>query len=217
MNKAFIFDMDGVIIDTETTWDNDSDEFYNDLYGGELYRSVKNQLTGIRLADEYKLVKSKGFTMSFDEFLHRYEVKARDIYEKAPITDGIEALLDVLSSSGFNIAIVTSSSLSWVSYALKRISNSKKFSHILSLSERTDLNGKPAPDGYLEMMKRLDVTPDRTIIMEDSDNGIAAALNSGAYTVCLKEHLPQNSNTVQAHLTVNKLVEFGSILKLILI
>ena len=65
---------------------------------------------------------------------------------------------------------------------------------MISLEERKDLAHKPSPAGYLEAIKTLGVTPESSIILKDSNAGIASAKASEAYTIGLKQNLVKGYN-----------------------
>ena len=216
MAKSFIFDMDGVIINTENAWHKEGKQFLENLYGKRLYNTIKNELTGIRLLDEYELVKKHGFKMSKEEHLRRYTSQAEIIFKIAKITTGIVELIDLLYERGFIIVIVSSAPMSWIEMTLSKLPNRQKFKKIISLNDRYDLKGKPSPDGYLEAMRLINSNPNETMILEDSNKGLESAKASGAYTICLKENLPKEYISGEADLfvsNVQELIKFIELMK----
>ncbi len=207
--------MDGVIINTENTWQEMGREFLEDLYGSDLFITIRKEQLGMSISDEYELAKNMGLTMSKDEHLRRFTEQAKIIFDHSKITDGAVDLINLLDQLKFKIAIVSSSPLSWINLTLAKIPNKDKFSKIISLNDRQDLRGKPAPDGYLEIMRQLQVGPNETIILEDSNRGLEAATRAGAFTICLQEHLPKKYISGKANLYVAKLTDLVKLLSLI--
>ena len=137
----------------------------------------------------YALILENGREISKKKLLDAYDKQAQYIYSLSTPTNDINKLLQQLSDLGFKIGLVTGSRPLWIEDVMKRIKNRNLFEYTISLAERTDLRPKPYPDGYIEAMSALGSTPEKTIILEDSNNGIASAKASGAFTICLREHL----------------------------
>jgi HAD superfamily hydrolase (TIGR01509 family) len=188
-NKAFIFDMDGVIIDSEAVWGRHEEKFVTELLSKAVYERIKDHLMGSTTNVIYELAKQNGSNISKEEFLNAYDKQALYIYSLSTPTNDINKLLQKLKELDFRIGLVTASHSLWVKEVLKKIRNRDFFDYTLSLAEREDLRSKPHPDGYLEAMEMLGATPEKTIILEDSNKGVASAKASGAFTICLREHL----------------------------
>jgi len=189
MNKAFIFDMDGVIIDSEAKWGPHEKKFLSELLGKEVYEKIKDHLMGSTTNVIYDLARANGSNISKEAFLNAYDKQAFYIYSLSTPTNDINKLLQKLKDLNFKIGLVTSSRGVWMDEVLKKIRNRELFDYTLSLAEREDLHSKPSPDGYLEAMKVLDASPEKTIILEDSNKGVTSAKASGGFTICLREHL----------------------------
>jgi HAD superfamily hydrolase (TIGR01509 family) len=183
--KAFIFDMDGVLIDSETVWQKRDTGFF----GKEVNEQIQDQLLGSTVQTIYKLACAHGLVMPEDEFYRRYDELAISVYAEAKLTAGLDQLLETLEALEFKIGLVSSSPRLWIDYVLARIGNREVFDYILSISDSPQLRSKPAPDGYIRAMNMLGSTPEQTIVLEDSNNGIAAAKASGAFVIGLREHV----------------------------
>jgi HAD superfamily hydrolase (TIGR01509 family) len=187
--RAFIFDLDGVIVDSEMMWHRYAKNFRVELYGEEVLRKLGDSTIGVSLAGEYELAVRVGFTLDREEFFERYERRTVDIYARATVTPGLDRLVEELRKLGFGIGIVTASRPSWIGYALQKVSFRDQFDDIVSLEARTDLRHKPYPDGYLEAMDHLGSRPETTLVLEDSNTGIRAAKAAGALTIGFRQHL----------------------------
>lgn len=205
MNKAFIFDMDGVIIDSEAVWGKYVKDFYIELFGNDLYEKMNIDWMGATTEVIYEAARRYGFTMPKEKFLERYDKQALFVYSLSTPTNDINKLLQKLADHNFKIGLVSASRPLWIETALAKIRNKHLFEYILSLSERTDLKPKPAPDGFLEAIKALDSTPEKSIIVEDSNKGLLAAKASGAFTICLREHLPNGHISEEADMMIENL------------
>lgn len=205
MNKAFIFDMDGVIIDSESVWGKYEKEFLIELMGEEAYDKIKDHLVGSTINVIYDRACEAGLIMEKKEFIKKYDEQALHIYSLSSPTNDINKLLEKLIGLNFKIGLVSASRQLWIDTALEKIRNKNLFDYVLSLAEREDLRPKPYPDGFLEAMKQLGSTPEKTIILEDSNRGLQAAKASGALTICLREHLPEGHMSEQADMTIDNL------------
>jgi HAD superfamily hydrolase (TIGR01509 family) len=205
MNKAFIFDMDGVIIDSESIWGQHAEKFHTELISNDIYTKIKDQVMGSTIDVIYDLACKAGLKMDKKEFIKRYDKQALYVYSLSTPTNDINKLLEKLVRLNFKIGLVSASRPLWIETALAKIKNRNLFEYVLSLDERKDLRSKPYPDGFLEAMKQLGSTPEKTIILEDSNKGLLAAKASGAFTICLTEHLPDGHVSEKADMTIENL------------
>lgn len=188
MNRAFIFDMDGVIVDSENAWKKYAKKFFVQLVGAEIAEKV-GDLIGMTVNGAYEKAVSNGLSMGKEEFVQAFDKKAAYVYSKATITKGIGALVEKLIELGFKLGLVSSSRQNWIDHVLPRLSFREKLEYVVSINDRSDLKRKPSPDAYLEAIKKLGASPQTTIILEDSNSGIQAAKATGAYVIGFRENL----------------------------
>ena len=188
MQKAFIFDMDGVLINDETLWDKYEVTLFDQLFGKEIASQIRDTV-GISSRTIFAKAKSLGFSKSIEETFKKWDDTAFDVYDKSNITPGVDKLGKYLVENDFKLGIVSSSRMSWIERVLPRLSFKNNITNIISLAEREDLGPKPSPDGYLEMMRVLKASPENTIILEDSNSGIRAAVDAKAYVISFSQNL----------------------------
>ncbi|HEX9722162.1 MAG TPA: HAD family phosphatase [Candidatus Paceibacterota bacterium] len=188
MQKAFIFDMDGVLIDTEREWSAGNGGDIVSVFGKEIAEKLGDTV-GLTVNREYERAVKLGYSIDYKEYRRRYDKEAAGIFARAKVTEGVEELAKELIAQNFKLAIVSSSPRKWIDSLLSRLSFADKFAQIISLNERTDLNPKSEPDGYLEAFKNLEVDPKLSFILEDSNSGIQAAKASGAYVIAFRGNL----------------------------
>ncbi len=184
MTGAFIFDMDGVLVDSENIWQKRGISFM----GEKVSRAIQSQIQGLTVQVSYRLACEHGLAMTEDEYRDKFNQQAAKVYAEAEVTPGIDKLLETLKKLGYKIGLVTSSPKMWVDWVLPKIANADAIEYILSIGDNPDLKSKPAPDGYLRAIEALGSTPEQTIVVEDSNNGIASAKASGAYAVGFRQH-----------------------------
>lgn len=188
MNKAFIFDLDGVLIDDELIWESRKQRMYGQLFGDVVHKKMGSTL-GVNIEGIFNKASEAGADISYNKFEHEFFKLAGDIYATAPIPDGTQELFKKLKNLKFRIGVVSASPLSWIMDVLKRLDNTDDIEIIISLHDRPDLEHKPHPAGYKEAMRALEAAPENTYILEDSNSGIKSAKASGAYTIGLKQNL----------------------------
>lgn len=192
-HKACLFDMDGVITtNSEILWLEYKTDFYNELLDAERYEKMKPQFIGLTNEDIYDNILERIVKYPKDKFMKKIDEIEKQVYEDVNIdVKNLHAAVVHLKNNGFKIGIVTSSSQWAVDTVLSKLpaSLAKNFSLVVAMSSRPDLKRKPHPDGYIEAMLQMNVTPQRTIVVEDSNIGIQAAKATGALTIGLKQYL----------------------------
>jgi HAD superfamily hydrolase (TIGR01509 family) len=212
MNKAFIFDLDGVLIDDEKVWNNKKQELYLRLFGKEVTEKMGSTL-GINMDGIYDKAVAAGTHIAKGHFLDEFFKLAADIYNTAPIPDGIKELTDTLINLNYHIGIVSASPLSWITTVTKRLTFEDQIEFIISLHEDNALKHKPEPDGYLEAMWALGASPKNTIVLEDSNLGIKSARAAGAYTIGLKQNLVDDYKQVGADAYAETIIDVIDLVK----
>ena len=185
MIKALLFDMDGLIFDTEVMhkkcWQYAAEE-----QGLTIDEQFYQSFIGVQTkACEDKLINY--FTDNFD--LARYQT-VRDkllsaCQQQGPeFKDGFQSLFLCLKNHNLSCALVTSSSRAEVEHYFHNTSYLKQFDAIITAEDVE--NGKPNPDCYLLASQQLAVAPRHCLVLEDSNNGMRAGLDAG----CLAAMVP---------------------------
>jgi beta-phosphoglucomutase-like phosphatase (HAD superfamily) len=215
MSKSFIFDMDGVLVNTEQVWFENESDFLDKLFGKEIGQKIGDTI-GVSLLDIYAKAKGFGFNKSLEEVQKVWDETAFRVYDKAVITPGTDKLMEYLIKNNFKIGLVSASKMSWINKVLPRIPFRNSITSIIALEQGLDLNlrPKPNPDKYIEMMKILEVNSAKSIILEDSNSGIQAAVSSGAYTISISQNLISGYQQINiADAKANNMEEVTEIVK----
>ena len=180
--KAVLFDMDGVITDTD---------HLHFLVWKELMKEQgvnldeKTYITHLQSRSHEEAITSLLGPKSKEEIDHlSYEKNRRSkalLKEHISVYQDTIDLIKHLSKKGFILAVVSASSNA--AFVIEEINMTKEFQLIISGTKDLHLRNKPHPDIYEYAMKRLSVSPKETIIIEDSLSGIRAGLDSGAKVV----------------------------------
>ncbi|HBJ1649789.1 HAD family phosphatase [Clostridium botulinum] len=177
--RAFIFDMDGVIIDSEPIHRQVHGEIMNTLginiSKGELalYAGATNEYIFTKLKERYGIKKSVSDLMDYKSKLIINKVKEESL---EPI-NGIRELLNALRKNNIKIAIGSSSPRSLIEAVIDKFNLHSAFDCIVSGEEVE--RSKPYPDVYIEVSKKLGINPEKCIVVEDSHNGVQAAKSAG--------------------------------------
>ena len=179
MIKAFIFDLDGVIIDSEPLH-YEADRIVFREYGVELADGELDVYVGIdarrmvtELRDKYRI------KTSLDDLLTKLQCVKLDLLKtwKFDAIDGIKDLISDLINNNIAIALASSSPMKFIQLAIEKIGISEYFDIIVS-GEHVD-KSKPEPDIFLRAASLLKVKPSDCWVLEDSVNGVIAAKKAG--------------------------------------
>ncbi len=182
---AVLFDMDGVLVNSEDYWNEFEDEFvFAEAVGDDA--PAHDEITGMNFREIYDyLDENYETTLDKDEFVGRYEERAETVYgEEVELLDGARELLDDLRDRGVEVAIVSSAPQSWIAMVLDRF-DLGEFAKVIS-AEDIDAPGKPEPHVYEHAAAELGVDPEDCAVVEDSQNGAKAAVRAGAYCVAYR-------------------------------
>ena len=210
MNKAFIFDMDGVLIDSEPTWQELERQYLPKLFGKEVAEKLGN-LVGIGLKGLMDRAESLGAIFEREYVVEKYGEIAREVYRQSPITDGVDTLVAKLKSAHFGIGIVTQSPQNWIGQVIPRLPFRDKLDLVISLYEHPELRQKPEPDGFLEAIKQLGSSPDASIVLEDSNTGIQAGKTAKCFVIGYQGNLVDGYKQANADAYANTMDEVGKI------
>jgi HAD superfamily hydrolase (TIGR01509 family) len=186
---AVIFDMDGLLIDTEAV--------YLKAYLAaaahmqvELPVAFCHSLIGRPSPDCDRMIQEFfGPAFALDAFNdHADGHAARALAANVPVKPGAAELLAFLGERGLPLAVATSSSRRTTE---RHLGQAGLLGHFRALATRDDVErGKPHPDLYLEAARRLGVPPARCLALEDSNNGLTAAHAAGMIAVMVPDIAP---------------------------
>ena len=192
--KAVLFDMDGVVIDSE--------KVYKDCWktiGAKVGISNKDMgdlfdlCLGMSEQDELEVFKQKLGWSYVNYFMFKKLVEKQKPSGTPKVKQGVEKLLENLQKEGYIIALVSSNTIQNIEYNLFSTGLFKYFDHIISGEEVK--HSKPNPEIYQLALTRMGLKPMDCLVLEDSPNGIKSAVSAGidAYmiedTICCSKEL----------------------------
>lgn len=173
---AIIFDMDGVLADSEPMW-NDIDGALLKLYGVEYSGQFKHEIMGSDFPTAMKFYAERfGIRTDLEEMALRRRIIAEDFYANhIPLFENVPRVLRELSTL-LPLGLATSSIGALARPFLKRHDIAQYLSQVTTGDEVE--HGKPFPDIYLKAAQKLNVAPEQCLVIEDALAGVQAGKNA---------------------------------------
>jgi HAD superfamily hydrolase (TIGR01509 family) len=205
--RAVIFDMDGVLADSEPLYLQGINEVLKD-FGLAITEEDHNELLGAAVGPTWDFVFEKySPPASYDECVARYDqTMVRLLSRPRDPLPGVRELLSELTRRGVPRALASSSWPNWVKALLESTGLDGCFD--VTVSSTAVENGKPAPDIFLYTAKALHVEPSQCIVLEDSRTGVLAAKAAGMYTVQVRAASTALPPLPEADLVLERLSDF---------
>lgn len=207
---AVIFDMDGVLIDSEPAWKKAEYEVFTAL--GVAVTSELSATTAAMTTTEvtrfwYDRMPWKGKSL-YDVEHEVIDSVGRFITEKGKPMPGITEVLEIFSKNNFRIGLATNSPYRLIPLVLEK-SGIKAYFDAVSSSEH-ETRGKPHPAVYLSTARKLAISPANCIVFEDSVHGVMAGKNAGMKTVAVPSRAQYDLNGFnEADLKLKTLSDFS--------
>jgi HAD superfamily hydrolase (TIGR01509 family) len=185
--QAAIFDMDGLLFDTESigrwAWGKALES-----YGYAMSDTIYNDFIGRDMAWRERVLKG-AFGAAFPfEAVKALRIKlgdTREVEQGLPIKPGVLEVLHTLQNFPIKIGLATGTIRE---RTLRRLIHAKIDKHFTTVVTSEDVvNGKPAPDIFLETSRRLDVAAKACVVFEDSSAGIKAAAAAGMLSIMVPD------------------------------
>jgi HAD superfamily hydrolase (TIGR01509 family) len=181
--EAVVFDLDGVLIESEHVWDEVRQELAEEQ-GGRWHDNASRDMMGMSspewsryMHDEVGLREEPEEISA--EVVRRLEARYRS---ELPLIAGAEQAVERLAEH-WPLALASSSNRELIDLVLESSGLGRFFE--ASVSSEEVARGKPAPDVFLEAARRLSADPARCAAVEDSENGIRAAKAAGMHTIAI--------------------------------
>jgi HAD superfamily hydrolase (TIGR01509 family) len=207
--KAVIFDMDGLIADTEIIESRSFEKLLKE-YGIKPKFHENGLINQVGMAgDAYYNYFKERHNLNEDNKILREKKRAffKQIVEKEGITPfpGFIDLLNLLKKEKFKIALASNRTESFIFIILEAI-GVKSFFEIIT-GPSNERRYKPHPDIYLHTAKELGVHPEDCIVFEDSETGIASAKNAGMKVIAVPNIYTKNHDFSKADIIVKSLLD----------
>ena len=205
--KALIFDLDGVIVDTESCdWMTWRDVFRE--HGAELPYEKWTDWLGVPYANCdccATLERYLGRSVDHEAVAKDAKQRYRKLAFEQPVMPGVAEYLDKAKALGLKTAVASSSTRDWLEGHLSRLGLLERFDVTRCFSEVE--RGKPAPDVYLAALDALGVSHREALALEDSPNGVRAAKAAGLFCVAAPNLATKTLDFGEADLCIDGLAE----------
>ena len=210
MFKSVIFDMDGVIIDSEPIHFKVEKKLFRDL-GLAVPEDEHHLFVGSSSAAMWSYIKDKYKPhQSIEELIEMQRTRYMDclLSQKSlkPIA-GVTELIKELSSNRVRLAVASSASIRNIEVVLKMFNLERFFEEKVSGAEVD--HGKPAPDIFLRAAKIIGVQPEQCIAIDDSKNGVEAASSAGMMCIGFKNANSGKQDLSSADIIINSFSEIN--------
>lgn len=176
--KAVLFDMDGVIFDTEREYLKEWEVIFK-KYGYKMKKEIYISVMGRGRKKVKEIFKEKfGEDLPIDKMYIEKDKMLKEAVEnnKVPLKEGALELLEFLKENGYKIALATSAKRERVKIQVSHAKIENIFDAIVCSEDIT--NSKPDPEIFLKAAEKVCVNPENCIVIEDSEAGIKAAFNA---------------------------------------
>ena len=207
MIDAVVFDMDGLLLDSEHLWDEVREELARER-GGRWHDGAQRAMMGMSSPEWSAYMHDEIGLEEPPEEINRLVVErmlAR-YADELPLLPGAVEAVERLAAR-WPLGLASSSNRPLIDRALEAAGLTRLFRATVSSEEVA--RGKPAPDVYLEAARRLGVEAARAVAVEDSHNGIRAAKAAGMGVVAIPNHRfpPGDEALADAHVVLDSLAE----------
>ncbi|WP_214325257.1 HAD family hydrolase [Nonomuraea sediminis] len=180
--EACVFDLDGVLVDSEPVWESVRRAYVAD-HGGTWQPDTQSRLMGMSTSEWASYLHSLGVRQSPPEIARGVvdEMAARYAAGVPLLPGAVEAVKRM--AAAVPVGLASSSPRRLIDVVLSVTGLGEYFAATVSTEEVA--RGKPAPDGYLEAASHLGVAPDRCLAVEDSSNGLRSAHAAGMRVIAI--------------------------------
>lgn len=206
--RAYVFDFDGLLVDTETP-EYDAWRQLFEEHCAQLPHEVWASNVGLATpaVDLESLLREQATNPPSRQAIREWSGRlGRQILETAEVRDGVEGVLDHLRTLGAKLGVASSASHKWVDHHLHRTGLADYFSCVVCIEDAP--RSKPAPDLYLEALRRLSHHPHEATAFEDSPHGVSAAKAAGMRCVAVTNPVTRSLDFSHADLVLHCWHEF---------
>ena len=196
MIEAVVFDLDGVLLDSEQLWDKTREQLAKER-GGRWHDRAQRDMMGMSSREWSRYMHETIGLPEPPEEINREVVErlSASYRERLPVIPGAREAVERLAAR-WPLGLASSSNRELIDLGLELLGVRHLFKATVSSEEVP--SGKPAPDVYLEAARSLGVTPTHSAAIEDSHNGILAAKAAGMRVIAIpNRHFPPDEHALE--------------------
>jgi len=214
MIKAIIFDMDGVLVDSERIHIAIEKRQFS-LNNLPISDEEHQQYMGVSSEIMWQTIaKLHTLSLSVNELIEQHRIESHRYFSELneiPVMPGLVDLLENLKTKGYTLAVASSSTPEIIDLILNKTHLKKYFQVMVSAKQAG--KSKPEPDVFLMAAQKLGVSPAHCLVVEDSDNGIKAAIAAQMMCVAYQGPDADPKNQTEANYVVKSFAQLELILK----
>lgn len=203
-DKVIIFDMDGVLIDSEPAYHKMNKKLFSE-FGIEMDEENYKALVGLPSLPMWTMLKEKyNLKNEISEFMNLEKRRMIEILDSELISKpmhGVNDLLKIFKDKKYKLSVASSSAKANINFVLNKLNLNHYFDFVISGEEV--VNGKPAPDIFLRAAEKLNASPEKCFVIEDSKNGIAGANSAGMKSIGFTNNNSNPQDLSNADLIIN--------------
>lgn len=211
MIKTVLFDMDGVIVDTEPVHRFAYFEHFKEL-GIEVTEEMFTTYTGNSTRNVFQRIKEQfGINHDVESLIQRKRSIFNDAFdykEDLTLLDGVEDLIKDFHANGIQMILASSASKVTIDRVFRRFNLHQYFSHIVSGEDFP--KSKPDPAIFVHAAKLSGNTREECIVIEDSTNGVKAANAANIFCIGYRSFHSKLQNLETADMVISKFSEIDS-------
>ncbi len=211
--KAVVFDLDGLMLNTEDVFDLAGNELML-RRGLQMTDVIRHRMLGRRPDEAFQALKDlSGITDDIEDLKQETrELFASIAEDYLKIMPGLLPLLAEIEQRKLPKAVATSSPRDYMTHLLNRFGLLHRFDITLAAEDVTE--GKPHPEIYLTAAGLLDVVPENTLVLEDSETGMRAAAAAGTFVIAVPNRHTQHGDFSKASRVVSSLADTSIVARL---
>ena len=187
MKKGAIFDMDGLMFDTEALWQQGW-RMLAKKYGYEPSADFGREISGTSGEVMIGVVKKHYEGIDAEKFINEERAYVTGLLEEeVPVKEGLFVLLDFLKEHGVKMAVASSSRKEMILGNLRKAGCGEYFDAVISSTEVA--RAKPEPDVFLAAAKEIGLPAEECYVLEDSFGGVRAGHAAGAVTIMVPDQV----------------------------
>jgi len=210
MIKAVIFDMDGVIVDTEPIYERVNKDFYakygidmeeidtEKYIGVNLIETWKDLLNNFELREEYADYSLEDI---IEDHVHSY-YEGLASSKELKLMPGIIDWFEYLKENDYKMIIASSSYQPIIEYIIQKFGLDEFVSGYVDGNAVE--NGKPAPDIFIKAAEKLQLKNDKCLVIEDSEHGISGAKQAGSKVIGFKQRKNSEQDLSKADIVIEE-------------
>jgi HAD superfamily hydrolase (TIGR01509 family) len=210
--RAVVFDMDGVLLDSEPLHHRAVNQLLAEEDKGQL--SANEYVAYMGTTDDYTwrdLIRRFGLSGPIKNYVDRYDKAILELYRSCSRpAPGVPHVLTTVQSLGWGLAVASSSRREWVETCLAALDIRSAFNVVITgdLVRRS----KPDPEIFNLAARCLGVRPEACIAIEDSPKGVSAAVGAGMFTIAVASNYAGPEQTREAHVQIDSLEDLDCLL-----